>query len=328
MQKAMRFNSLKVFAAFLAFSTLASSAMADESPWYLEQTPYNVTTPFVKDVNLRTGYYRESAEVPFKGCVIYLQGLADSGINQGPLFQHLSQHGYRSVFFDFMGQGGSEGTMNNTRIFDPMNPSLQLSTQAKWVWEKYATMKDSANGRDCSQSKKLVMGWSTGGLPAYMLAHEQWADAVVLFAPGIHVRAFVGESAAKPTKLLTFQQVITERTLTRNKFEGETNPHIDPIKPTTPAIIPMFASNLLLSSNVAQNWKISTKVPGLTFITGLNDFYVNAPAVEKTLQKNAPHFKLEHYPESYHELTNELPEVSQDVYKKTVLFLDQVLKEQ
>ncbi|WP_413289031.1 alpha/beta hydrolase [Bdellovibrio sp. HCB337] len=323
MQKAMRFKN--VLSALLTLFAFSSTTMASESSWYLEQTPYDVKTLLVDDVSLRTGYYRESSEVPFKGCVIYLQGLADSGLNQAPLFQYLSQHGYRSVFFDFMGQGGSSGTMNNTRIFDPMNPTLQLSTQAQLVWEKYATLKDSVNGRDCSQSKKLVMGWSTGGLPAYMLAHEQWADAVVLFAPGIHVRAFVGESAAEPKKLLTFQQVITERTLTRNKFEGMTNPHVDPIKPLSPAHIPMFATNLLMSSKISQNWKISPKVPGLTFITGENDFYVNAPAVEKTLQQNAPHFKLERYPESYHELTNEMPEVSQEVYQKTVLFLNEVL---
>lgn len=299
-------------------------SVSPEMPWYFEDTLYKVSTPVVDDVDLRTGYFLETRDVPFKGCIIYLQGLADSARNQGPIFKYLSQRGYRTLFFDFMGQGGSQGSMNNTRVFDPLSASLEITTQAKFVWDKYSTTRDSYYGRDCSQSKKMVLAWSTGGLGAYVLSHEEWADGVILLAPGIHTKLFVGASAKEHSLMLSLKQVITEDTLTRNKFAGTPNPHIDPIKPISPAVVPLFAVNLLLSSKIAQDWRISEKVKGLVFLSSPEDTYVDSEATLKTLTKNAPHFRTISYKGALHELSNELPEVTVDLYPKAAQFFDSV----
>lgn len=293
----------------------------EPSRWHFDKTYYDVKHPYlanplVHDVHLRTGYYTESKNTPFKGCVMYLEGLGDSVANQQPLFHHLSESGYRVVFFDYMGQGGSEGSMNNSRVTDPINDSLQLSSQAKLVWNLYS--------HPCGTSKKLVMGWSTGGLVGYKLAREGWADAVILIAPGIHAKKFVGEAATSPEALVALQPVISERTLTRNTFKGGYNPHVEKIKPDSPVKVPLFAANLLASSLLSQSWQINSKVKGLVFLSGVEDTYVDRNATMKTLKKNAPHFGVVAYDGALHEIQNEIPEVALDMYQKTTQFLDQI----
>lgn len=293
----------------------------EPSRWHFDKTYYDIKHPYlanplVRDVNLRTGYYAESTKTTFKGCVMYLEGLGDSVANHQPLFHHLSDNGYRVVFFDYMGQGGSEGSMNNSRVIDPINESLQISTQAKLVW--------SLNSLVCSSSKKIVIGWSTGGLVSYKLAREGWADGVVLIAPGIHTKKFVGEAAIAPEALVTLKPIITSRTLTRNQFKDAYDPHIDPIKPDSPMKVPLFAANLLASSVISQHWKIKSQVRGLVFLSGIEDTYVDREATMKTLSKNAPHFKIISYDGALHEIQNEIPEVAFDLYEKTTQFLDAV----
>ena len=242
---------------------------------------------------------------------MYLEGLGDSVANQQPLFHALSESGYRVLFFDYMGQGGSEGSMNDSRVLDPVNDSLQLSTQAKAVWNLYS--------KDCGQSKKVVIGWSTGGLVSYKLARDGWADAVVLIAPGIHTKKFIGEAATTPSALVKLQPVISARTLTRSTYS-----HIDPAKPDSPAKVPLFAANLLASSLLSQHWRIDPTVKGLVFLSGVEDTYVDRDATIKTLKKNASHFNIVKYDGALHEIQNEIPEVAFDMYQKTIQFLDQI----
>ncbi len=318
-------NSLFLMAAVslvgCSLFTKREPQSAEASRWFIEKMYYDVKHPYlanplVKDVNLRTGYYRESANTEFKGCVLYLEGLADSIANQQPLFHHLSESGYRTIFFDYMGQGGSEGSMNNSRVLDPINNSLQISTQAQVVWNKYS--------EGCKNSKKMVIGWSTGGLVSYKLAFDKWADAVVLIAPGIHTKMFIGEASAKPKDLLTFQQVISERTLTRNTFSDGRNPHVESIKPDSPAKVPLFAANLVGSSKISQTWKISSEVKGLVFLSGVEDTYVDRDATMATLKRNASHFGVVSYDGALHEIQNEIPEVAHDMYQRTTQFLNQI----
>ena len=66
---------------------------------------------------IRSGYLAENPNVTFRGNIIYYEGLGDSMMNHMPLFQTLTQAGYRVIAFDYMGQGGSKGSMNDTRIY-------------------------------------------------------------------------------------------------------------------------------------------------------------------------------------------------------------------
>ena len=288
-------------------------------------------------LNLRAGYFLETTKL--KGCVLYLQGLADSMRNHGPYFSHLGAAGYRVVTFDYMGQGGSEGHMNDSRVQVQLPPRAtnqmkqrylaqeqwkQIPEQGELIWNRYLQVKNQ-NGEDCSHSPKMVIGWSTGGLAAYRMAFEKRADAVLLLAPGIHPNFWVGESAKRHDKMLLFRQTITEGTLTRNKFETSQNPHVDPIMPASPARAPQFAMNLLALAQQSRSWKVDRSVQGLVFLSGEEDTYVDRQATLQTLATNAPHFTTQAYDGALHELDNEIPAVAGDVYQKSVQFLDSVV---
>jgi alpha-beta hydrolase superfamily lysophospholipase len=280
----------------------------------LSQILYNTNVPGIKTVKLRTGVMEASPEFEFKGCVLYLEGLADSIRNHSALFTALSNAGFRVVAFDYIGQGGSEGSMNHTRVQDPLLPGLEIGHQAKAVWE--------SQSEKCANSQKFVIGWSTGGLAAYALAHEGWADGVVLIAPGIHPNKLVGEAAENPLLLATLKQVITERTLTSNTFENSNNPHVDPIKPVSPAVVPLFAANLLSTALLSQQWKIPADVRGYVFLSGKEDTYVDRDATKAILSVRAPQFSVKEYDHALHEIDNEVPAISQDMINRTVKFFE------
>lgn len=267
-------------------------------------------------LDLRAGIVHERSDRPFKGTVLYLEGLGDSIRNHAPYFSALSDAGYRVVTFDYPGQGGSPGSMNMTRIGvgSRLLRSVGIGELAKLAWQRFA--------RDPATSKRMVIGWSTGGLAAYRLAHEGWAEAVVLLAPGICPRIFVGESAKRFYLLPFLAPVISTRTLTRNEFRGEPNPHTDPVRPRSPLHAPLFATNLLWNAARARSWRIDPKVRGLALFGGEDDAYVHSRASTRVITRNAPQFETHTYEGSFHELDNELPEVAHDVRRRTIAFLD------
>jgi alpha-beta hydrolase superfamily lysophospholipase len=217
-----------------------------------------------------------------------------------------------------MGQGGSEGSMNHTRVKDKIFPALEIGSQAKLLWAQHSQIP--VNGFTCLQSRRMVIGWSTGGLAAYELAFDKWADSVVLIAPGIHPNKLVGEASKAPALLPLLKPVISERTLTRNTFANQANPHVDPIKPDSPAKVPLFAGNLLATAIKSQFWNVDQGVKGLVFL-GTGDTYVDYAATKRTLAKRAPHFSIVQYEGALHELHNEIPQVANDVTRKILDFL-------
>ncbi len=75
------------------------------------------------NLSMRVGYSLETTKL--KGCILYLQGLADSIQNHAPYFSRLNDAGYRIIYFDYLGQGGSEGSMNDTRIQVELPPDAK-----------------------------------------------------------------------------------------------------------------------------------------------------------------------------------------------------------
>ena len=315
----------------LFFSLLGCNSLQTRGPqsaasviMHTEMVPYEIKVHLVPDVQLRAGYAEESSQTPFKGCVIYLQGLGDSILNHEPLFKKITDNGYRVLFFDYMGQGGSTGTMNHTRLSDPLYRNLEIGAQTEFIWKRYSAIPNKLSGQNCSIAKKTAIGWSTGGLASYKLAKEKKVDAVVLIAPGINPKTLVGEAATDPLLMASNKALITERTLTRNKFDGFKNPHIDPINPESPTHVPLFASNLLLTSKLAQRWNIPSEVSGLVFLSGDEDTYVDRNATIKTLARRAPHFSVISYEGALHELDNEIDSVASDLHQRVVSFLNKV----
>jgi alpha-beta hydrolase superfamily lysophospholipase len=277
----------------------------------------------------RTGYVMEAPDVRFLGCIIYLQGLGDSIKNHYPLFSLLSKYGFRVLAFDYLGQGGSEGSMNDMRVDFRMLADLskkasieyEIGYQAQRVWDYYSQKSDPIHGRNCSGSKKFVIGWSTGGLAAYFLAMRKWANAVALIAPSVSPRWCVGESAKNCLKALG-DHIITKRTLTHNTFQGATDPHLDPIKPDSPAELPMFVGNLMLSARFARSKPIPVNVKGIAFLSGPSDAYVNAKKTYNILYNKARHFQLIYYKDALHEIDNEMPDVLKDFQWRIAYFFN------
>lgn len=271
------------------------------STWHVDFIEWKIRKLVSKTVSIRAGYFKENDEVPFKGNILYLEGLGDSMLNHDPYFKVLSDEGYRVVAFDYMGQGGSQGSMNDTRLYDKSD-SQSISVLAKSVYQKFK--------RDDGDQKVRLIGWSTGGLAAYMLAAEGWADQVVLIAPGLAPKLIVGDKLK-----------ITMSTLTSATFGDSKDPHVDIIKPNSPLKVPFFATNLIATALSSSKMKIDPSVKGLVF-TGGDDRYVFHKRTSRLINKNASHFDLFHYPDAKHEIHNEVKTTRLDVYSKTVEFFN------
>ncbi len=255
---------------------------------------------------IRSGYLAENPKVPFRGNIIYYEGLADSMINHMPLFTKLTKIGYRVIAFDYMGQGGSSGDMNDTRIF-------QITELGNRVWKRHA--------RDLNQfPQKTIIGWSTGGLAAYVQAATAITTDItklVLIAPGIIPRTLVGQQM--PFEL-RFNQ-ITMQSLTSQVYSiGVFNPHLDPIKPTSPFQVFNFAIDLLQTAS-AHNWfPMPRHIKGLVLLAG-RDLYVNSQQIFRRLDRIAPHFEFRKYTGARHEIHNEAEPVQSMAHDSIVNFL-------
>lgn len=271
--------------------------LAFASEWQLEVFPHQLASG--KTVRIRAGYLPESDSVPFRGNILYFQGFADSMLNHAPLFGALTARGYRIVAFDYAGQGGSGGSMNATRL-------RQIPDIGDAAWQRFARLAPGAG-------RKIILGWSTGGLAAYYAASVKRADAVILIAPGLHVRAVVGSFGR-----------VTFDTLTSRPAGGPDDPHVDPIRPGSPLLVPLFAADLVRSSFSSRSWTIDPSIPGLAILTGDRDYYVKAVPTARDLRRNAPHFTHVSLPESLHEVDNEVDEIRSACLAAITSFLDKL----
>ena len=274
-----------------------------------------------EDAIIRTGIRHADSLRP-KAHILYLQGLGDSMMNHEPLFQYLNAHGYSVIAFDYMEQGKSTGSMNNTSI-------AKINKMADQVWKMYVSRVNT---------KKILLGWSTGGLAAYRYAYKYPAQtkAVILMAPGIVPKRKVGETDLRqilmnPIKCITGEIdckifEITEASLTQNLYVGKPNPHIDPIHPKSPLAVPKFAFNLLYTSQLSRYWNISEQVQGLVYLSDDVDSYVDREATMNVIQDNAKHFTIIDYngTGALHELDNEIESVSKHLRRSMLYFLDRL----
>ena len=270
---------------------------------------------------IRTGIKPADTATP-KAHILYLQGLGDSMMNHEPLFQYLNAHGYSIIAFDYMGQGKSTGLMNNTSI-------AKINKMADKVWQMYVPQLNT---------KKILLGWSTGGLAAYRYAYKypEQTKAVILMAPGIVPKYMVGETDLAQILMNPIDCIsgtlycklfeITEASLTQNLYVGQSNPHVDPIHPKSVLEVRKFALNLLSTSKLSRYWNISDKVQGLVYLSDDVDSYVYREATMEVIQDNAKHFGIIDYKGTgaLHELDNEIESVSKHLRKTMLYFLDRL----
>lgn len=284
----------------LLFASLQAFASCP-LPWTCEKIsltiPYSTLTEvkFTRE-EIRAGFLAHQGK--FKGNILYFQGLGDSMLNHDPLFSKLTKAGYRVIAFDYMGQGGSSGKMNRTRI-------EYIPWIGERVWNKFALNTSVF-------PVKTIIGWSTGGLAAYVSAGTHKADKVILIAPGIAPRKIVGEA----------YEITIESLTTDIYFDRQSNPHRDEIKPNSPLKVPAFSIDLIATSEKMKDKKISTAVKGLVLLSGEEDTYVNAEKTYKILARSAPHFQIKHFPDALHEIDNERKEIRDSAHKEILNFLN------
>lgn len=288
-------------------SLILSSFVFASTSWKLDYINF-------KNSKIRTGIKKHTTSI-HRGTLVYLEGLADSMLNHEPLFNSLTKSGYDIISFDYRGQGGSSGSMNHTRV-DNIMDLMEL------VWNKYAD----------PEKAKILMGWSTGGLATYKYAYlkPEKTKAIILLAPGIVAKHFVGETnlwGCLTTISIYMNKCklvrITEASLTQKDFTGITNPHIDPIEPKSPLQVPAFAINLLHNSKKSRSWKISEDVKGMVYLSSDLDTYVDAKKTISIIKKNAAHFDYYQFGNgALHELDNEIDAVTDYLYDDIIRFLD------
>jgi alpha-beta hydrolase superfamily lysophospholipase len=308
----------KVLGLVLAYAAVTLLMAARSEAEELRAGPFQTFQVDYGHETLREGTYAQVGDL--RGCVVYLEGLGDSILNHEPLFRALARAGYRTLSFDYFGQGGSSGSMSDTRVEDAKKPFVEIGNQARFVWNRH---------NECAASKKFVIGWSTGGLAAYKLAVEKWADAVVLLAPGLYPKTFVGEAAGNSSLLWKivslrdgwpqFYPVISLRSLTRDL--NRSGAHVDGVKPSSPVAVLPFAKNLIFTSMIYRSQK--TDVPGLALLSGDEDTYVDR-AKSEAFFKKLPRFQVVSYPGALHELDNEIEPVRLDVQKRTIEFFNSI----
>lgn len=289
--------------------SFVNSAFANPcpKPWNCENfamtIPYDVGMFGTKTVNvtIRAGVLRHAGT--FKGNIIYYEGLGDSMLNHMPMFKKLTGAGYQVIAFDYMGQGGSSGSMNDTKI-------QYISHIGHAIWKNYAINLEKI-------STKTIIGWSTGGLAAYFAAAYSTADRVVLIAPGIAPNKVVGGGLTSlPPNRITMESLTTDSYGTYN-----VDPHLEVIKPISPIMVPHFATNLLISAFEASSLTIHKSVKGLVLLSGDKDTYVHATKTKTILSKMASHFKVIQYPDALHEIDNERKDIRDQAHKDILNFL-------
>jgi len=287
-------------------STVFAQVQQEKSIWHLSPTTVNVG---LFPLKLRSGYIKESEKVPFRGNIIYYEGLGDSMMNHGPLFSKLAEEGFRVIAFDYLGQGGSQGTMNMTTI-------QNINEFGHQVFETFRK-------KNCQQCDDMtIVGWSTGGLAAYRDAYLDGGKKirkVVLIAPGISPNPVVGEgfNTWPPNR-------ISLESLTTADYKIEKyNPHIDPIRPQSPVVVPCFSLNLLSTALLSRFWVISKNIKGLVLLSDpRQDTYVNAEDTLKVLKENADHFSPIFYTGARHEIDNERKKISEKAISDIIDFLN------
>lgn len=297
----------------LAILVFSGSVSAGEGlcprPWICEgmrlEVPYtslSSRTAVRNAETIRAGYFPESGS--FRGNILYFEGLGDSMLNHQPLFKSLSEAGFRVLAFDYMGQGGSSGKMDRTRI-------ETIPWIGNAVWKRFAKVTRR-------RTERTAIGWSTGGLAAYLAAARGEFDRVVLIAPGIAPNQLVGGGLSGwPLNEITLESLTTAAPYPKNTAD----PHIEAIRPNSPMKVMSFAIDLLLAAKKARRTPMPSSVNGLVLLSGEDDTYVDAAKTREALKRTAPGFKVVQYPGALHEIDNEREEIRRNATQDILDFL-------
>ncbi len=240
-----------LLSAALAFPSLAS---AKALRTFINELP---ASEIGMEVKLRVGIQDPEGEPV--GDILYLHGFADRLDNHRALFDEWTSRGFRVISFDFPSHGDTSGAPINEFTFTKL-------AQVAHIVERETRVDNRP---------LLVAGWSTGGLLALRMVQadtlpkfEREIKGLILFAPGVYVRNFVGQ----PSLEYPLGEVTLE-TLTHD-------PHYSPageLKPKSPGSHLWFALALRYNSILSQYQRLPTDLQTLIFVAGDHeDVYVRS----------------------------------------------------
>lgn len=227
------------------------------------------------------------------GDVFFVHGLGDAAENHAALFRQWNESGFRVIAVDLPSHGRTSGASLNWATFSGL---------AKYFGEFLAQPKI----RPDANRPLIVSGWSTGGLLVVRMVQKKAfhevtpkVSGLVLFAPGISVKALPGEAG-----------MITQRTLTRRT---DLEP-VMPIRPRSPYLVPAFAIRLKINSWLAQLGALPLDLPTLVLLADpVDDRYIHTEQTERWFEgqiRRGAQVWGYRFPGAYHDLDNELEEVA------------------
>lgn len=145
------------------------------------------------------------------GDVLFLTGFSDRADNHGPLFDEITNSGFRVISFDYPSHGET----------DCWNLDFHNFTTLSDLAESILSHPNYK-----STNPLYLSGWSTGGLLAYRMAQRGYflsrdLKGLVLLAPGLAIYKVPGVAG-----------VVTQESLLSNPSP----PHMGPISPKSPLL--------------------------------------------------------------------------------------------
>lgn len=274
--------------AFLLHILTLSTGRATELKTFT--LPIKLWPELIYSLDVRVGIL--DPDGPPIGDILYFHGFSDRLDNHGPLFQAWARRGLRVIAFDYPSHGETKGT------------SLNLFTFKKLAQIAAAVERCT---REDKKRPLLVSGWSTGGLLALRMIQSpnfeplgRRPKGLILFAPGVSVRNFVGHPSLRyPVGEITLD------TLTHDPSP----PHLGEISPKSPGSTLIFAAFLKLNSLLSQFQKIPIDLPVQIFVAGSeDDRYANSQTVLQWIhwqRQNGANIDAVEMPGARHEIDNE-----------------------
>jgi hypothetical protein len=182
-------------------------------------------------------------------------------------------------------------------------------------FEKLANLAKIVERHTFTKNVPLILsGWSTGGLIAVRILQKYGLDRKIsgslLFTPAVSVPLLIGEFG-----------VVTVRTLTSN----QNPPYRGPLKPSSPALHPIFAGILLVNSRIAFAEFLPKGIPTMVILAGDTlDKYVKTLEVKlwtENQRKHGVNIKGIQFGNSLHDTDNEREEIGKEVRRVATEFV-------
>ncbi len=239
-----------------------------------------------------------------RGIFVYTHGMTSRYQHHYTSLESLRKAGYDVVAYDLPGHGDSQ-----RELFD-INGSVRSFEQLVNVLGEVIEDARSHYGRE---KNVYVGGWSLGGIitTVYLQRNPHLVKAAILFTPGVSLSIIHGDLSL--ILGVDTEKLIHDKAKARDLEQNEAFFRFPP---------PSLASSLLAGYAEARFKKGDFRTPSLVLTAGV-DHFAHSPGVKKFYEKatasNGVQIEYAHFPESFHDLENDVD--SKDVIAKVISYL-------